>query len=35
MKHRLKLNETFYKRLIKGPAYVERGFDRKHLRIAL
>ncbi len=28
MKHWLKLNEIIYKRLIKGPASVERGSDR-------
>ncbi len=35
MKHLLKLNEIINKRLIKGPASVERGSDRKHLHIAL
>ncbi len=32
---RSKLNEIIYKRLIKGPASVELGSDRKHLRITL
>ncbi len=35
MKHRLKLNEIIYKTLIKGPASVERGSDRKDLCIVL
>jgi hypothetical protein len=35
MKHWLKLNEIIYKRLIKGPASVEHGSDRKCLRVAL
>ncbi len=35
MKHWLKLNENIYKRLIKGPASVERGSDRKCLCITL
>jgi hypothetical protein len=35
MKHQLKLTEIIYKRLIKGPACVERGSDRKCLCIAL
>ncbi len=34
MKHWLKLNDIIYKRLIKGPASVEPGSDRKHLRVA-
>ncbi len=33
MNYGLKLYEIIYKRLIKGPAPVERGSDRKHLRI--
>ncbi len=33
MNYGLKLNEIIYKRLIKGPASVERGSDRKHLHI--
>jgi hypothetical protein len=35
MRHSLKLNEIIYKRLIKGPASVELGSDRKCLRITL
>ncbi len=31
MKHWLKRNEIIYKRIIKGPASVEHGSDRKHL----
>ncbi len=31
----IKINEIIYKRLIKGPASVEHGSDRKHLRVAL
>ncbi len=34
MEYCLKLNEIIYKRLIKGPASVERGADRKCLRDA-
>jgi hypothetical protein len=34
MKHWVKLNEIIYKRLIKGPASVECGSDRKHLHVA-
>jgi len=34
MKYWLKLNEIIYKRLIKGPASVERGSDRKCMSIA-
>ncbi len=35
MKHQLKLNEIIYKRLIKGPALVERRSDRECLHIVL
>ncbi len=35
MRHQLKLNKINYKRLIKGPASVELGSDRKCLHAKL